>query len=337
MLRGVDVEISGGGHELLANSREGFPPNTSPVGPYPLYYDAEGKPVLDKDGRNVPVVTAGSAYACLGKLVVEFDEGGNVVKASGEPLPVTAVGKRAIVPDKATEECVVKPVYAFVRDYGTTTVAISDVALDGLREHVRNRGTNLGDLMADALLAEGRRQASAYRMPAPGVAVVNGGGIRCNRILPSGKLTNTNLRSVAPFMNYLTLVDRVSPEEFKALAEHMVGEAGHSGGRFGQIAGFRIVYDAKAPAGSRVRSLVLDDGREIVRDGRIAVNAPDVTFATIDFLANGGDGYPFVRGTAFVTPVLQSEALRRYLAEDLKGHVDAARYPEGGSGRVSAK
>jgi 5'-nucleotidase len=66
----------------------------------------------------------------------------------------------------------------------------------------------------------------------------------------------------------------------------------------------KVVYDTSRSArnsaataasvgtGDRVRSIVLDDGTVLVDNG--AVVSPRVfSFATIDFTANGGDGYPF--------------------------------------------
>jgi 5'-nucleotidase / UDP-sugar diphosphatase len=337
-LRGVDVEISGGGHELLATGPyDAIPGATTPVGNYPHYTDADGKPVTDLSGRNVPVITANCALGYVGRLVVDFDDAGNVLSANGGPMLVSAVGKCAAKPDAATDANVVKPVYAYIHAYGSKVAAVSGVELDGLRTHVRNVETNLGDFVADAILSEGCRQALIYKMPVPDVAVINGGSIRNNSVVPAGNLTNIALKNVIPFTNYVTIVSRVTPKNFKALAEHMVSEAGLAGGCFGQIAGFRMVYNAKAPAGSRVRELTLDSGQVVIADGEIDLNAPTVCFATVNFLARGGDNYPFDAANEFVTPILQNEALRRYASEEMKGKIDAAAYPVGGLGRVVAQ
>jgi 5'-nucleotidase len=337
-LRGVDIGISGGGHELLASgSYDAIPGATPPRGDYPLVTGEDGQPLTDLDGRNVPVVSAGCGLNYLGRLVVRFDDAGNLLEASGGPLLVNALGERAEVPDAVTDQDVINPVYSYIQAYGSKVAAQSDVALDALRTHVRNAETNLGDLVADALLHGGRVYAARWKLTHPDVAVLNGGSIRCNSIVQPGNLTNISLKNIIPFTNRVALVNQVTPEEFKALAEHMIGEAGSAGGRFGQIAGFRMVYDAKAPVGQRIITLVLDDGREIVRDGGIAPEAPTVTFATVDFLARGGDNYPFNTAHVGHTDVQQFDALRNYVAEDLKGRITAARYPEGGLGRILTK
>lgn len=58
----------------------GNPPSTEvPAGPYPFM-------VRSNDGRNVPVVQAYAFGKYLGYLKVTFDEAGNVIKATGNPI-----------------------------------------------------------------------------------------------------------------------------------------------------------------------------------------------------------------------------------------------------------
>jgi 5'-nucleotidase len=67
----------------------------------------------------------------------------------------------------------------------------------------------------------------------------------------------------------------------------------------------------------------------------VVSGAPSVNVATIDFLARGGDQYPF-RGKPFTTlGVTYFQAVLDYLIEDLGGTVTAADYPEGGEGRIT--
>jgi hypothetical protein len=69
-------------------------------------------------------------------------------------------------------------------------------------------------------------------------------------------------------------------------------------GAFPQVAGLEFSFDPSLAAGSRVRSLALVDeaGRPtdvLVRDGAVAGDAArPVRLVTLNFLADGGDGYP---------------------------------------------
>ncbi len=72
------------------------------------------------------------------------------------------------------------------------------------------------------------------------------------------------------------------------------------------------------------------------QNGQVVQGAPAVTVATIDFLARGGDGYPF-GGLPFTSlDVTYQQALRDYIADGLGGHVTATQYPEAGTGRITA-
>jgi 5'-nucleotidase len=59
-----------------------------------------------------------------------------------------------------------------------------------------------------------------------------------------------------------------------------------------------------------------------------------LNIATIDFLAAGGDLYPY-RGADFTRlGAAYQQALSNYIQDGLSGVVSAADYPEGGDGRI---
>ena len=83
--------------------------------------------------------------------------------------------------------------------------------------------------------------------------------------------------------------------------EHAVAESeqGSTPGQFAQVAGLAFSFDISQPVGSRVRSLVLTDANgnptDIVAQNGEVVGNTDRTFriVTLDFLADGGDEYPY--------------------------------------------
>jgi 5'-nucleotidase len=210
---------------------------------------------------------------------------------------------------------------------------------------VRTQETNLGNLLADALLYTGRQRAAEFGVTAPQVALQNGGGIRNNSLIPPGPLTELTTFQIAAFSNFVSVVPDVPRAQFKEIMENAVSRIPLADGRFAQVAGFRFTYDATQPGqvvddagtvltpGSRVRSVVLDDGTVIVQDGAL-VAGPAIAVATNDFSARGGDQYPF-RGLPFTTVgVTYQQSLLEYLTDGLDGQVTAAEYPEGGEGRI---
>jgi 5'-nucleotidase len=252
-----------------------------------------------------------------------------------------------VAPDPEIERLVSQPVRSFVDELAKEALGTSEVALDGRRSPgVRTGETNLGDLMADALLYQGELLAGEFGAKAPDVALQNGGGIRNDSLIPAGDITALDTFDVAPFSNFVAVVEDVAPAHFKELMENAVAQVEQSDGRFAQIAGFAMTYDPKgAPQvlnedgsvqtpGARIREIRLADGTAIVEDGAVADGAPPVSIATIDFLARGGDQYPF-RDQAFTTlGVSYQQALASFVADGLGGTVSAADYPEGGAGRI---
>jgi 2',3'-cyclic-nucleotide 2'-phosphodiesterase (5'-nucleotidase family) len=350
MLRDVDVAIAGGGDELLAaddtplvpGDEISLDPETGEPLRYPLHYP-------DADGVGVPVVTTAGDYKYVGRLVVSFNRRGEVIDVdrSSGPVRVSGVAPDAVAPDPFLQSTVVDPVIAYTEELAENVVATSEVALEGRRDPgVRTEETNLGNLLADALLATGQRHAAEFGVNPPDVALQNGGGIRNNSLIPAGPLTELDTFAIAPFGNFVAVVPDVPRAQFKEILENAVSSAPAADGRFAQVAGFRFTYDPAATAqvvddagnvltpGDRVQSVVLDDGTVLVDAGQVVAGAP-ISLATNDFTARGGDQYPF-RGAPFTSVgVTYQQALARYLVEDLGGAVTAADYPEGGEGRIT--
>ena len=85
-----------------------------------------------------------------------------------------------------------------------------------------------------------------------------------------------------------------------------------------------------------MRDVRLADGTWLVRDGDIVAGADPVHVATLNFLARGGDEYPF-RDAPFVSVgVTYQQAVANFITVELGGVVTAERYPEGGEGRTVA-
>ncbi|MGH6912420.1 MAG: bifunctional metallophosphatase/5'-nucleotidase, partial [Geminicoccales bacterium] len=341
-LRGIDVAIAGGGDELLANPDDVLvPEDQETFGAYPVL-------TKDAEGKDVPVITTAGSYKYLGRLNVQFDGEGDVVSSEGGPIRVAGgTQPDAIAPDAEIERMVAEPIRAFVAELAKDVVGTSEVALEGRRSPgVRTGETNLGDLMADALLFEADRLAAGFGAAAPDVALQNGGGIRNDSLIPAGEISVLDTFDVAPFSNFVAVVEDIAPEHFKEIMENAVALVEQSDGRFAQIAGFAMVYDPKGAAqvlnedgsvqapGARVKEIRLADGTMIVQDGAIAETARPLAIATIDFLARGGDQYPF-RGKPFTTlGVSYQQALANFIEDGLDGVISAADYPEGGAGRI---
>jgi 5'-nucleotidase len=358
-LDGVDVIIAGGGDELLANADDLLIPGDEgeAYGDYPQI-------AFDMDGDEVPVVTTSGEYRYLGKLVVGFDKNGEIVKIDDDrsgPVRVASGNCNDTIPcddaveaDSRMQSLVVDPVQAAVAELAETVLATSQVDLDGLRSSVRSMETNEGNLIADSFVWQATQLAPDFGVPAPDVALANGGGIRNNTVIPAGDLTVLDTFDMLPFLNFLTLVPDIPRDQFKEILENAVActqpgdfstNPNCGSGRFAQIAGFSFEWSASGTGqildsdgnvttvGTRVRDVVLDDNTVIVAGGAV-VPGPAVDIAIVDFLARGGDQYPF-RGAPFTNlGATYQQALANYLIDGVGGTVTAAEYPEGGEGRI---
>lgn len=341
-LSDIDIVIAGGGDEFLTNNpEEDLIPGVTEVedvrGTYPLE-------IKDADGKTVYLVTAPGGYNYLGNLTVTFDAGGRVVDID------TISGPKKVTTDKIDEdiqEQVVEPVEAYVASLVDNIIGVTEPELNGVRGDVRTKETNAGNLIADAILWQANIFAPFFDKAPAQVAIQNGGGIRNSVVIPAnGTISEFETFQMLPFPNFVTIVDPIPATQFKQVMERAVSQVENVRGQFAQIAGFRIVYDPAAQAqevddngaitqeGSRIVSITLDDGTVVVENGSVVEDAPEISIATIDFLARGGDAYPF-NGTPFTSiGFTYQQALATYLIANLRGNVFASQYPEGGEGRI---
>lgn len=350
-LDGVDVVISGGGDELLANPGDLLIP-----GDEGFVYGTYPQMASDTDGTMVPVVTTSGEYRYVGKLVVGFNKAGEIIDIQEDrsgPVRV-ATGNcngytpcdDVVMPDPTMQAMVVDPVEAALAELDATVIGTSEVDLDGLRTSVRSMESNEGNLIADSLKWQAEQLAAAYGAPAPDVALQNGGGIRNNTIIPAGDITPLDTFDMVPFPNFVTIIPDIPRNHFKEILENAVSRVEFVDGRFAQISGFSFSWDRTGTPqildadgnvvtpGTRIVDVMLDDGTPIVSAGAV-IPGPAITIATIDFLARGGDQYPF-RGLPFTNiGVTYQQALSNYIQTGIGGVITAADYPEGGEGRIT--
>lgn len=354
MMTDIDVVVAGGSDALLANPNNLLLPEdqeTGAEGPYPTFF-------TDATGKEIPFVTTAGEYGYLGRLVVSFDENGEVVAINqGASGPIRVAGgdqPDAVTPDAELQANVADPVQASIDALADNVIAIAVDSLDGIRGNVRTGEANIGNLLADALLWQANENAEDFGAPMAHIAMTNGGGIRNSvTVSPGGEVTELTTFDIAPFGNFVTIVEEVSPETLKQLLERAYSGAPEAEGRFAQIAGFRVNVDTTATAqvleqdedenltggiatpGERVIDVRLDDGTWIIRGGEIVSDAPSVNIATVDFLAReripgtglGGDSWPF-RNAAFKSVgTSYQKALFNYIVNELEGEISDDMYP----------
>ncbi len=149
----------------------------------------------------------------------------------------------------------------------------SATQLDSRKESVRMAEAAIGNLIADAM---------RERMGAD-VAIINGGGIRGNRIYAAGtQLSRRDVLTELPFGNKLFMVEMTGADLIEAL-ENGFWFAGKPNGRFPQLSGARVTVRADAVPGKRVQSVKIG--------GKSLVPGKFYHVAANDFIVAGKEGY----------------------------------------------
>lgn len=243
---GIDVIVGGHSHTMLT------------------------KPVLVEKEEPTLIVQANEYLKYLGVLDLTFDENGVISDYAGELKDLSKFAEDAAAKAKVEEYKV--PLTELQKQVvGSTTVA-----LNGVRDDVRSKETNLGNLITDGMVAKANEYIPTY------IAMQNGGGIRAS--IDQGDITLGEVLTVLPFGNNLVTLD-LTGEEILAALEHSVSAPGAGG--FMQVAGLKFKYDVAKPVGERVwyvEAMTANGYEELQLDKtyRVATNA---------FTADGGDGY----------------------------------------------
>ncbi len=360
LLDGVDVIVAGGSDSLLADETDVLRAGDEADREYPVVTaDAAGSPTL--------IVSTDGQYSYVGRLVVQFDAAGMVVldsldaEVSGA-YATTEDGVAAVWgDDDAFADGSKAAQVAFLTSAVVDIVSAKDgevygqtaVFLEGRRAFVRTEETNLGNLTADANLAEARAIDETVE-----VSFKNGGGIRSaigtidgetgeygvtaaneDAGKDAGGISQLDLEGTLRFNNSLTMLT-LTTEELLVILEHAVaGTAeGRTPGQFPQIGGLAFSFDPTATPielgdngdggtsgevvtpGERVKSVALIDGagnviETLVENGVVLVSR-DIRVVTLNFIAGGGDNYPFddYGRDVVETEIGEQEAMANYLA-----------------------
>ena len=146
------------------------------------------------------------------------------------------------------------------------------VPLDARNAALRTSETNVGNLVTDVMRA--RLQAD--------VALMNGGGIRGNQLVPAGALTRRDINALLPFLNVLVMLE-VPGKVLLEVLERSVSVYPRESGGFLQVSGLSFVFDpARAPGQRVVRVVVGGEPLDPARRYKLATNS---------YTAGGGDGY----------------------------------------------
>ncbi len=252
-VKGIDLFVDGHSHSVLENGMRVGDTLIVSAGEYMDYVG-----LVDVQVRNGKAVGE-TAYLISGAQVND--------PSTSELAKMVGITE---VKEDATVKAYVDSQKAKVEKITSEVVAYTPVDLVGERAMVRTRPTNMGNMIADAMI----------EATGADVALTNGGGIRAS--IAAGDVTRGDVITVLPFNN-VTIVVEVTGQDIYDALEWGYSKLPETNGGFPQTAGMRVVYSRFSDPGNRIKR-VLIDGKSIDKDATY-------TLATNDFLAAGGDGY----------------------------------------------
>ena len=259
---GVDVIVGGHDNTLLSNLSD------RAKGPYPTVVNG------------TQIVQAYAYGKFLGELSVLFDEEGNVIHASGEPIIIDgSVNENSQIVARLDE------LEMPINTLKETIVGTVSNPLTGDRAVCRIQECDMGNMIADAM-------RDAVIDKGYTIALQNSGGIRAS--LDAGDVTLGEIMTILPFQNTLSTF-KVTGEQLLTAIENGVSQVEDVAGRFPQVSGMRYTFDPSKPAnGGRVTSIEIDE------DGSWKPLDLNKMYGMVsnNFIRGGGDGYKVFRSAS---------------------------------------
>ena len=227
-------------------------------------------PIAELIGKTL-ITKAGANATSLGVISVK------AMRASGATVVEKSLSRQPVDPASITPDVVVsRAVSPYAAEMRTLSgnIGATEVPLDIREEVVRETESNFGSYIADLIRTE----------MGTDVAFVNGGGLRGDRMVPAGPLTQEDLEAAIVYQDRIVAVKVTGHQLLEAL-ENGVSRAGQRDGRFLQVSGLKFAFDPDNPIGHRILWTVV--GNEPLERHRI------YTLATVAFLTTAGnmDGY----------------------------------------------
>jgi len=264
----------------------------------------EGGVLIHKSGHN-------AHFLGVIDLSVEWQEQGGKKQLLVQPA-WRMIATAKVTPDREIKKLVDAHNAALASEL-SSVIGKTTVMLDTRQEVLRSQEAGFGNLVADAMREAVRAD----------VALINAGAVRGNRTYePGTQLTRKDILNELPYGNLIVLLELAGIDLLAAL-ENGVSKVEEKAARFPQIAGISFVYDAKAPAGSRIVSATV--GNSPLEEDKI------YRVATIDYLLEGGDGYDALgngeividvsAGTHLVSAVINQVAEKKTVSPRVEGRV----------------
>lgn len=252
---GVDVIVGGHTNTYLSNTSD------RAAGPYPTMVG------------NTAIVQAYAYGKYVGELSVSFNDAGEVIEATGEPITIDGT-----ITENSDIVARVAELAGPLEEIRNKIVAETADVIEGSREICRVQECQMGNLVADALLDRVKNQGVT-------IAIMNSGGLRSS--IDAGEVTMGEVLTVLPFQNTLSTFD-ISGADIIVALENGVSQVEEVKGRFPQVAGMKFKWDPSKPANEgRIVDVQVGAGDQWTPIDPAAI----YSVVTNNYVRGGGDGY----------------------------------------------
>ena len=308
---GVDEEAVQAG-----NSSDLFYKNTKGID---VVIDGHSHTVMSAENASLPIASTGTKLQTLGVIVID-----NATKSVEDSYLLSYDKLQPEVITDAVTNAIIKRVD---NEYGAT-FATSEVNLCGEKAPGnRTEETNMGNLVADAMLWTILKDSGSVTVDASHViALTNGGGLRAP--IKAGAVTKKDINTVLPFGNTVTVVYVTGEQLLEALEASTFCTPDPVGG-FPQTSGIKFTVNTTKSfaAGETYPGSTYHKPSSINRVTIESVNGQPFsktdTYAVVtnNFVSAGGDTYYCfsASGTSFDTGIPMDEAVMDYVKTELKG------------------
>lgn len=253
-------------YECVADNRKAAEEGTAEAYTYRMY------PLLSDEGNEPWFLFSPSALLGVNNAISEEKQ--NACRRILELLS-TPEGQEAL---QAIDRFYCEGTDESSYDFSVIGTVSRDLLLENF--NVRFMETELGNFIADCV-------AEASGAP---IAVVNGGGIRAS--FYQGVVYGGDIAVVCPFDNQVVVLE-MDGQTLWDMLENGLSTCTEEfpGGRFLQVSGLNYIFDSSKPAGNRLVSVTLPDGKALDRNASYQVAVTDYMAGARSYAEGNGDGY----------------------------------------------
>ncbi|KAG8188882.1 hypothetical protein JTE90_014942 [Oedothorax gibbosus] len=182
------------------------------------------------------------------------------------------------------------------------------VDLDARFSSIRTKETNIGNFIADVMLASTHSD----------LAILNSGTLRADRVIPKGDFKLRDLVNLLPMMDPMMVLNAPGETIYLAL-ENGVSQYPKLEGRFPQVSGVSFAFDPDKPPGSRIDPSYIKIGDEYLDMNQ------KYRLSTKMYMFQGRDGYDMFKDCELLLSEEESPELRTAV----QNHFDAIKVVTG--------